>query len=117
MTDEQRWRPVLFQCPQTGHRVQGLIASDASSASDGDYETVSCIACSGVHFINARTGTVLGMSRDDVARPLTCASQAFSLESAARLRNRIRRDVSSTMVPDCASWVKVRDTVSMVNPR
>jgi len=65
MTDEQRWRPVLFQCPQTGHRVQGLIASDASSASDGDYETVSCIACSGVHFINARTGTVLGMSRDE----------------------------------------------------
>ena len=37
--------------------------------------------------------------------------------SAARLRNRMRREVSSTIVPDCTSWVKVRDTVSMVSPR
>ena len=65
MADEQRWRPILFQCPQTGDRVQGLIATDVSGASDQDYETVSCIACSGVHFINARTGMVLGMSRDE----------------------------------------------------
>ena len=43
--------------------------------------------------------------------------QAFSRLSAARLRNRMRREVSSTMAPDCTSWVKVRDTVSMVNPR
>jgi hypothetical protein len=65
MADEQRWQPVLFRCPVTGDRVSGLVATDASDAGAGDYETVSCVACSGVHFINARTGTVLGMSRDE----------------------------------------------------
>lgn len=63
MTDRQSWRPILFQCPQSGQRVQGLIAEETSSAKPGDYESVSCIACSGVHFINAHTGIVLGMSR------------------------------------------------------
>lgn len=44
-------------------------------------------------------------------------AQAFNRLSAARLRNRIRRDVSSAIMPDCTNWVKVRDTVSIVNPR
>ena len=65
MDNRQGWRPVLFHCPQTGHKVQGLVAERAFGASPGDYETVSCIACSGVHFINAQTGAVLGMSRDE----------------------------------------------------
>jgi len=65
MADRQRWRPVLFHCPQTGLKVQGLVAEESLGASPGDYETVSCIACSGVHFINPRTGMVLGMSRDN----------------------------------------------------
>jgi len=64
MADRQHWRTILFHCPQTGHRVQGLISTDTSRAEAGDYETVSCIACSGVHFINPLTGSVLGMPRD-----------------------------------------------------
>jgi len=63
MIDRQSWRPILFHCPQSGQRVQGLIAEEISSAKPGDYESVSCIACSGVHFINVHTGIVLGMSR------------------------------------------------------
>jgi len=43
--------------------------------------------------------------------------QALSRLSAARLRNWTRREVSSAITPDCTNWVKVRDTVSMVNPR
>lgn len=43
--------------------------------------------------------------------------QALSRCSAARLRNAMRRDVSSTITPDCTSCVMVRDTVSIVSPR
>ena len=43
--------------------------------------------------------------------------QAFSRFSATRLRNWMRREVSSTMTPDCTNCVNVRDTVSMVSPR
>lgn len=43
--------------------------------------------------------------------------QASNRLSAARLRNWMRREVSSAIVPDWTSCVKVRDTVSMVNPR
>lgn len=64
MADRQSWRPVLFQCPRTGQTVQGLMAEDASGVKAGDYESVSCIACSGLHFVNAHTGCVLGMPRD-----------------------------------------------------
>ncbi len=65
MADRQSWRPVLFQCPRTGQRVQGLIAEEATVTNDADYESVSCVACSGIHFVNAHTGMVLGMSRND----------------------------------------------------
>jgi hypothetical protein len=65
MADRQSWRPILFRCPQTGHKVSGLIATDISSAGAENYEPVSCIACSGVHHINALTGAVLGMPRGE----------------------------------------------------
>lgn len=64
MSDRQSWRPVLFQCPRTGEMVQGLISGEASSANPEDYEAVSCHACAAVHFVNAFTGTVLGVSRE-----------------------------------------------------
>jgi hypothetical protein len=63
MADRQSWRPILFHCPRTGQRVQGLIAQESFNEKAGHYETVSCIACSGVHFVNAETETVLGASR------------------------------------------------------
>jgi hypothetical protein len=63
MTNRQRWRPILFDCPQTGQKVQGLLAEEAFEAGDTRYETVSCLACSGVHFINVSTGAVLGLPR------------------------------------------------------
>jgi hypothetical protein len=51
-----------------------------------------------------------------VKTPLTLF-QAFSRLSAARLRNWMCREVSSAIMPDCTNCVKVRDTVSIVNPR
>jgi hypothetical protein len=60
MAERQRWRPVLFDCPQTGHKVQGLLAEPVSGTAEIRYESVSCLACSGVHFVNPANGRVLG---------------------------------------------------------
>jgi hypothetical protein len=60
MADRQRWRPVLFDCPQTGQKVQGMLAEQVAGADDSRYESVSCLACSGVHFIDRLNGKVLG---------------------------------------------------------
>jgi hypothetical protein len=60
MTERQRWRPILFDCPRTGQKVQGMIAEQVSETSETHYESVSCLACSGVHFIDPVRGRVLG---------------------------------------------------------
>lgn len=66
MAERQAWHPVLFHCPQTGHKVQGLLAEDTTGMADGHYEAVACIACAGTHFINRRSGALLGTPRDRV---------------------------------------------------
>ncbi len=35
----------------------------------------------------------------------------------ARLRSTIRREVASPIAASCSSWLIVRDTISIVNPR
>ncbi|HEY7843418.1 MAG TPA: hypothetical protein VID30_07060 [Bradyrhizobium sp.] len=64
MADRQSWRPILFDCPQTGHKVQGLVAEEAFRTSEPHYETVRCLACAGVHFVDPMRGKVLGAPRD-----------------------------------------------------
>lgn len=54
------WRPILFECPWTGSKVQAMVHQDAASFDDSRYETVACPACASTHFVNARTGMVLG---------------------------------------------------------
>lgn len=63
MTDPHTWRPVLFECPRTGSQVQAMLHEDAARFDDTSYETVSCPACASMHFVNARSGMVLGTSR------------------------------------------------------
>ena len=63
MADRQRWRPVLFDCPRTGHKVQALLAEEIPAVDGTQYETVSCLACSGIHLIDAG-GNVLGSTLD-----------------------------------------------------
>ena len=60
MADRQRWRPLLFDCPRTGQKVQGMLAEDVPGIGGTRYEPVSCLACSGVHFIDPMNGKVLG---------------------------------------------------------
>jgi hypothetical protein len=59
MADRQNWRPVLFDCPRTGHKVQALLAEEATGAGSR-YESVSCLACSAIHLVDPTDGKVLG---------------------------------------------------------
>ncbi len=49
--------PFLFLCPQTGLRVQGLVAEDTSSLDPDALVPVSCHACGGIHLINPNSET------------------------------------------------------------
>ena len=51
---------LIFTCPVTNQNVQHRI----ETTSDQDYESVACLACTGVHFVNLRTGKVLRRSRE-----------------------------------------------------
>jgi hypothetical protein len=70
MADRQYWRPVLFNCPRTGNKVQALLAEQTTGTGGGAqdagtrYETVSCLACSGIHLVDPVDGKVLGAMPD-----------------------------------------------------
>jgi hypothetical protein len=49
----------IFTCPATSMNVQHLLEDD-QDASDNEYEGVSCPACAMVHFVNRKTGKLLG---------------------------------------------------------
>ena len=63
MVDRQRWRPVPFECPRTGQKVQALLAVEATGAGTR-YENVSCLACTGIHLVDPMGGKVLGTTSD-----------------------------------------------------
>jgi hypothetical protein len=51
----------IYRCPTTGLKVQGWLADESSSKNDStSYEAVICTACTGVHFINRKTGRSVG---------------------------------------------------------
>ena len=60
MTDRPRLRPILFDCPRTGQKVQSLIAEETVGEGDPRYEPVVCLACSGIHFIDPVRGGMPG---------------------------------------------------------
>ena len=64
MADRNRWRPILFDCPQTGQKVQGMIAEESFGTDGGRYETIACLACSSIHFVDPIRGNVLGATRN-----------------------------------------------------
>jgi hypothetical protein len=57
---------VIFKCPRTGMNVQHWLADEKPSApaATTSYETVTCNACRGFHFINRTTGKLLGKNED-----------------------------------------------------
>ena len=49
----------LYRCPATGLNVQGRRAELSHAPGDDICEAVTCIACRGVHLVNAKTGRVI----------------------------------------------------------
>jgi hypothetical protein len=56
--------PFLYRCPNTGYRVQGLIAEDVSDEIEG-YRAIKCLACQQAHLVNPTTGKILGDADDE----------------------------------------------------
>ena len=55
--------PFLYRCPNTGRQVQGFHAADADDDQER-YESVTCLACAQLHFVNPKNGKVLGADED-----------------------------------------------------
>ncbi len=52
---------IAFHCPNVDLRVQHLL--DPQQKSDDEiYESILCFACTRLHFINKKTGELLGPS-------------------------------------------------------
>jgi hypothetical protein len=49
----------VFTCPATSMNIQHFLEDD-QDAPDHEYEGVSCPACAMVHFVNRKTGKLLG---------------------------------------------------------
>jgi hypothetical protein len=56
----------VFTCPATSTRVQHWLDDNNDSSKDG-YEVISCPACTKSHFLNRKTGKLLG--HEDEQRP------------------------------------------------
>ena len=53
---------LIFTCPSTQIKVQHQL--ERASARDHDYESVTCPACSRLHFLNCKTGKLLCHEKD-----------------------------------------------------
>jgi len=57
--------PFLYRCPATGFRVQGWVNDDEPDEDGREtYEGVPCPLCRRLHFVNSKTGKVLGFGND-----------------------------------------------------
>jgi hypothetical protein len=57
-------RLILFRCPATGLDVQTLLPRDEDASGGRHYESLTCPSCSQLHFVNRRTGKLLGYEKD-----------------------------------------------------
>jgi hypothetical protein len=54
-------RLIIFRCPATGLDVQTLWPPSEREKKQGPlYESVTCPSCSQLHFVNRKTGKLLG---------------------------------------------------------
>jgi hypothetical protein len=55
----------LYRCPTTGLRVQGWSTDDDEPEQPGDvYESIRCLACGTIHFVNPKTGKLISEDRE-----------------------------------------------------
>jgi hypothetical protein len=53
----------IFICPNTRLRIQGFLAEDAPN--ENTYAPVRCLICTRMHYVNPKTGHVLGEKEGD----------------------------------------------------
>jgi hypothetical protein len=52
----------VFTCPETAMKVQQWLNDD--DALENEYEGIACPACTRMHFINRKTGKLLGEAKN-----------------------------------------------------
>ena len=58
-------RLIIYRCPITSLEVQTLLQpSDQSLEGKTHYESLTCPSCTRVHFVNRKTGKLLGHEKD-----------------------------------------------------
>jgi hypothetical protein len=63
----------LYRCPNTGAMVEGFVVVEEVpehcnfEPEDGPFESMYCAMCRQAHFVNIKTGKVLGEADDDEA--------------------------------------------------
>jgi hypothetical protein len=58
-------RLITYRCPITELEVQTLWPShDPEVKQDRHYESVTCPSCTRMHFVNRKTGKLLGQERE-----------------------------------------------------
>jgi hypothetical protein len=50
----------VFTCPATSMNVQHWLDDDDDDASENRYDSIICPACTRLHFLNRKTGKLLG---------------------------------------------------------
>ena len=55
--------PFIFKCPSTGLNVQEWV-DDEDGPADNEFQGVICPACTRLHFLNRKTGKLLGEKED-----------------------------------------------------
>jgi hypothetical protein len=53
---------VLYECPNTGFRVQGYTVDETIASELDVYAPVTCLACKLRHLVNLKSGEVLGQT-------------------------------------------------------
>jgi hypothetical protein len=57
MAKEHVMAPILYRCPITSQREQNFVAKEIL---DDEYVQITCTACRRVHYVNPKSGRVLG---------------------------------------------------------
>lgn len=56
----------LYRCPKTGKDVEGFVPDEPSHDRrfDDDFEVIVCNECKGLHWVDTKTGKVLGAKEE-----------------------------------------------------
>ena len=55
----------VFTCPNTNMKIQHYLDDDDDDVPDNEYEVIKCAACTRMHFINRKTGDLLGAEKNN----------------------------------------------------